>query len=203
MSEAVGRLIVVSGPSGSGKSTLVRAVLDAGEFPLRFSVSATTRPPRGGETDGRDYHFVDDAQFDGLIADGDLLEWAIVHGNRYGTPRQPVRQALVAGRWLLLEIDTEGHRQIQQAMPEAVSFFVRPPSMAALERRLRDRATDSDEVILRRLADADAQMQAATSYNYQIVNDTLEQAVRTFRTLLHGVRALPTPPGDLHDRRTA
>ena len=145
-----GALFVVTGASGTGKTTLVKEALRT--LPdLGFSVSMTTRAPRRGEVAGRDYHFVEPEQFARLVAQEAFLEWAEVYGNRYGTPRAPVEQALSEGRSILLEIDAQGAAQVRAAMPEAVSVFVLPPSMAALEQRLRGRQTDTEEIIARRL----------------------------------------------------
>jgi guanylate kinase len=180
----------VSGPSGSGKSTLVQQLVKAGEFPLYFSVSATTRPPRAGEVDGRDYRFVSRDEFLALRDQGAFLESAEVFGNFYGTLRAPVDEALASGRWVLLEIDVQGHEQVTRLVPEAVSFFVRAPSPEALEQRVRRRSTETDGEIGRRIDGSAAEMRQAAKFDYQIVNETIEQAVRTFRTLLWGIKAL-------------
>lgn len=182
-----GKLIVVSGPSGSGKSTLVRELLSAGDFPIEFSVSATSRTPRAGEIDGKHYRFLRRDQFLEMVGRGEFLEHAEVFGNLYGTPRRPVEKALAEGRWVLLEIDVQGHRQVKNAMPEAVSFFVRTPSLEGYEERLRSRGTETEEAIARRLADVRVELAAAPEYDYQIVNETVPQAVRTLRTLLRGL----------------
>lgn len=182
--------MIVSGPSGSGKSTLVREVLSAGEFPISFSVSATSRPPRPGEIDGQHYRFLSREDFQKQISSGMFLEYADVHGNLYGTPRAPVEDLLSHGRWVLLEIDVQGHRQVKSVQPDAVSFFIRAPSTDGYRDRLVQRGTESEEVIARRSADAALELQAAPEYDFQIVNETVPQAVRTLRTLLWGLTVL-------------
>lgn len=183
-----GLLLVVSGPSGSGKSTLVRELLHLREFPIDFSVSATSRSPRPGEQDGVHYRFFTRERFEELRQAGEFLEHAEVHGNLYGTPRGPVAASLAGGHWILLEIDVQGHKQVKAAMPEAVSFFIRTPSEEGYQERLLSRGTDSPEVIARRVADAQEQLRDAPEYDFQIVNESVPQAVRTFRTLLLGLK---------------
>lgn len=179
----IGALFVVTGASGTGKTTLVKQALAT--LPgIGWSVSATTRAPRAGEVDGRDYHFVSQAHFDGLVADHALLEWAQVYGNRYGTPRAPVEAALRAGRSILLEIDLLGARQVKAAMPEAVLVFVLPPDAGAIEQRLRARSTDSEEVIRRRVAQADEQLAGCGEFDYLVVNDDLDKAHGRFQAVL-------------------
>ena len=178
-----GALFVVTGASGTGKTTLVRAALAAVPG-IAWSVSATTRPPRVGEVDGVDYHFVSPERFEGLVAGGELLEWAEVYGNRYGTLRAPVEAALRAGQSILLEIDLLGARQVMKAMPEVVTLFVLPESLAVLEARLRGRATDSEEVIQRRLREATQQIDGCGEFQYLIVNDDLETAHDCFQAVL-------------------
>lgn len=185
-----GMLLIVSGPSGSGKTTLVQGLIRSGEFPLEFSVSATSRTPRPGETDGVQYRFVDRQRFEQMKSTGDFLESAQVHGNLYGTLRQPVETALAAGKWMLLEIDCEGHRQVKQKMPDAVSIFVRAPSLEAYEQRLRQRGTETEQNIRRRVDDAKTQLLEAHEYDFQLVNETVPQAGRTLSTLLWGLKAL-------------
>jgi guanylate kinase len=178
-----GALFVVTGASGTGKTTLVKKALQA--IPdLTFSVSATTRPMRHGETDGVDYHFVTQDSFDEMLATGGMLEWAEVYGNRYGTPRAAVDSALSEGRSILLEIDFQGARQVRTAMPEAVGVFVLPPSIQTIETRLRGRQTDSDEVIARRVKEARHQLERCGEFDYLVVNDDLASAHDQFQAVL-------------------
>lgn len=178
-----GLLLVVSSPSGAGKTTLCHRLID--EFPnVVFSVSYTTRPKRRGEEDGVDYHFVDDATFQKMVADGEFAEWAEVHGHRYGTTVQTVRQALEGGKHVLFDIDYQGGRQIKAKFEnEAVLVFVLPPSLEELERRLRQRATDSPEVIERRLRKAHDELKQYGLYQYLIVNDDLLRAYDRLRAI--------------------
>ncbi len=175
-----GVLFVISGPSGVGKSTLVRRLLDAANAgrvpPLGFSVSATTRGPREGEVDGQHYHFLTPARFAALVDEGAFLEHAEVYGRCYGTLAEPTRHELAGGRSLLLDIDVRGAEQVRASLPEAVHVFLLPPDMATLEQRLRDRATDSEAVILRRIAEAGEQLRGATEFDYLVFNDDLDQA---------------------------
>lgn len=178
-----GALFVVTGASGTGKTTLVREALSVVPG-LGWSVSMTTRAPRTGEVDGRDYHFVARPDFDAAVQAGALLEWAEVYGNRYGTPRAPVEEALSRGQSILLEIDAQGARQVRAALPEAVLVFILPPSIEELEARLRARSTDSEAVIQRRLADAATQLRACGEFDYLIVNRTLQSAHDQFQAVL-------------------
>ncbi|MDF0531074.1 guanylate kinase [Tsukamurella sp. 8J] len=185
-----GRLVVLVGPSAVGKSSVVARLRD--EVPdLFFSVSATTRDPRPGEVDGRDYHFVGDAGFDRLIADGDLLEWAEIHGGlqRSGTPARPVYDALANGRPVLVEVDLAGAASVKKALPEAVRVFLSPPTWEELERRLRARGTESEDVIARRLGTARAEMATKDEYDVVVVNDDLDAAVARLVSLLVGVES--------------
>ncbi|MFC3962954.1 guanylate kinase [Nocardia jiangsuensis] len=172
-----GRLVVLVGPSAVGKSTVVRCVRE--QLPeLVFSVSATTRAPRPGEIDGRDYRFVARAEFDAMIAAGDLLEWADIHGGlqRSGTPAGPVRDALAAGHPVLVEVDLEGARSVRRAIPDALLVFLAPPSWDVLVSRLRSRGTESPEVIERRLETARIELAACDEFDIVIVNDDLTSA---------------------------
>ena len=184
-----GLLLVLSGPSGSGKTSVLRAALAASGLPIELSVSAATRAPRPGETDGVEYRFLDRPHFDALRNAGGFLESAEVHGNLYGTPAAPVEAVRAAGRWAMLEIDVQGCRQVKAACPDAVGIFLRPPSLDELAARLRRRGTETEDRIARRLADARQELAAAPDYDHQIVNENLAQAVRTFRTLLRGIAA--------------
>lgn len=172
-----GLLLVVSSPSGAGKTTLTRRLVAAHGDRLMFSVSFTTRKMRPGEREGVDYHFVDDAQFDEMVAQGAFAEWAEVHGNRYGTARSTIEGAFSQGMDILFDIDYQGGRQLKAAFPaESVRVFVLPPSMRVLSERLRRRATDDPEVIRRRLAKAVDELGHYHAYEYLVVNDDLEQA---------------------------
>jgi guanylate kinase len=180
-----GRLIVISAPSGAGKTTLVRALL-ASEPQLRLSVSHTTRKRRPNEQDGREYHFTTVPQFEELITQGEFLEHARVFDNLYGTSRAFVAKELDAGRDVLLEIDWQGATQVRRAMPECVSVFILPPSRATLAERLARRATDTAEVIARRLAEAAADMSHYREFDYVVINDDFDRAVEEIERILAG-----------------
>lgn len=170
-----GCLFIIAAPSGAGKTTLVRALL-AQDAALQLSVSHTTRAPREGEENGRDYHFIGVETFRAMREAGEFLESAEVHGNYYGTSRGWIEQQMVAGRDIVLEIDWQGARQVREVFPDAVSVFILPPSIEVLEARLRGRATDSEEVITRRLSEARAEIDQVAEYDYLVVNDDFEQA---------------------------
>jgi guanylate kinase len=182
-----GRLIVLAGPSGVGKSSVV-AGLRAALPELHFSVSATTRAPRAGEVDGRDYRFVGPAGFDALIARGELLEWAEIHGGlqRSGTPRAPVEEALAAGRPVLVEVDLQGARAVKAAMPESLTVFVAPPTLDELARRLRGRGTETEAQFARRLQTAQEEMASRHEFDVVVVNDDVQAVVRRLVELLVG-----------------
>lgn len=185
MSAAATRLFVIAAPSGAGKTTLVHAtVLNSPD--LRFSISYTTRPQRVNEVDGKDYFFVSKQQFEAMRANDELLESATVFDNFYGTSREQVQKILAAGQSVVLEIDWQGARQVRAGMPDCVSIFVLPPSLAELERRLRDRRTDADAVIERRLRDAVSDMGHWPEFDYVIINDDLNQAVSELETVFAG-----------------
>lgn len=185
MSEKATRLFVIAAPSGAGKTTLVHAtVINSPD--LRFSISYTTRPQRSNETNGKDYHFVDRDRFEALRAENDLLESATVFDNLYGTSRKQVEKILADGHNVVLEIDWQGAQQVRESMPDCVTIFVLPPSLAELERRLRDRRTDSDAVIERRLRDAVGDMGRWDEFDYVIINDDLDQAVAELEAVLRG-----------------
>jgi guanylate kinase len=186
MSSERGRLIVISGPTASGKSTLWRRLVH--DHGVEFSVSATTRPMRAGEQDGRDYRFLDDAEFARLVAEDAFLEHAEVHGRHYGTLRAPVEKAIAEGRDILLEIDVQGARQLQGCGLPMVSVFVEPPSMAVLEQRLRTRGTEDETEMRRRLAVVEAEMRNATQYDFRVINDDLERMVAEVEGILGYVR---------------
>ncbi len=186
--ERRGILFIVSSPSGAGKSTIARKLL-ASEPGLEMSVSATTRDPRPGEVDGKDYHFVGLNRFREIVAANDFLEWAHVFGHRYGTPKAPVEQALSEGRDVLFDIDWQGAQQLyQQAGGDVVRIFIFPPSMDELERRLRARRTDSDDVISGRMARAAGEISHWDGYDYVLVNDDVEACFNHVRTILHAER---------------
>jgi guanylate kinase len=177
------RLTVLSGPSGVGKSTVV-AELRRICPDIWISVSVTTRPPRPGEVDGREYHFVDDAEFDRLIASGALLEWARFAGHRYGTPRAPVTEKLEAGVACLLEIDVAGARQVKRAAPDARLVFLAPPSWDELVRRLTGRGTEPPEVLAHRLAAAEDELAAAEEFDITLVNTSVQDVSRQLVALM-------------------
>lgn len=170
-----GRLFVITAPSGAGKTSLVKALLQD-EPDLQVSTSYTTRAPRPGEQDGRDYHFVDEAAFAAMQERGEFLECAEVHGNRYGTSRKVISEMLARGQDLILEIDWQGARQVRALYPDCVGIFILPPSMEELERRLRRRNQDAESVIRRRLANAEAEMAHAEEFKYAIINKDFDTA---------------------------
>jgi guanylate kinase len=189
-----GILFIISAPSGSGKSTLVAQVRSLVEG-LDFSVSYTTRAPRGSETDGREYHFTERDAFERMVANGEFLEWAEVFGNYYGTALTALGHARAAGKDLLLDIDVQGAVQIMRRLPEAVSIFILPPSPEVLEMRLRNRSEaehmTSEEVIARRLQQARSELEQVWDYKYALVNDVLDQATAEMRAIVlyeRGVR---------------
>ena len=187
LTEYPGNLYVVAAPSGAGKSSLVKALMevDAG---VKASISHTTRAPRGQEMDGREYFFVDNATFDNMVANQDFLEWAQVHGNRYGTSRQAVEQRLSEGGDVLLEIDYQGALQIKQIFPHAVLVFVLPPSWEELRSRLQRRGEDSAETIEQRLVNAEQEMAQAAKFDFVIINELFERALFDLKSIVHAQR---------------
>ena len=175
-----GAILILSGPSGAGKSTIIHEAADR-IGPWYFSISSTTRTPRPGEEDGVAYHFVTREAFEAGIAAGEFLEYAEVHGHYYGTSLAPVRQALAEEKLVLFDIDVQGHRLARQAMGDRItSVFITPPSLAELERRLRARATDSDEAIRHRLHNAREEIQALDEFDYVLINDRIDSSVEAF-----------------------
>ncbi|HMO12497.1 MAG TPA: guanylate kinase [Pirellulaceae bacterium] len=182
--------MIISGPSGAGKSTVLKELIEKCDLPLQMSVSATTRPPRPNETNGIDYHFVSQEDFNAKVNQGLFLETVEVfsQGHWYGTLRQPVVEAMEAGKWVILEIDVVGASKIVDAFPDAITIFLHPGTEAELERRLRGRKTESEEKILRRLEVARKELEMATIYKHLVVNDTVENAFNTICNLLKSYR---------------
>jgi guanylate kinase len=180
------RLLVVSGPSGVGKGTLVHRVIAESGLPLTMSVSATTRKPRPGEMDGREYDFLNPDEFETKRLAGEFLECFEVFGTGtwYGTPRKKVEEGLAAGRWIILEIDVQGAQHVKEQFSEAMTFFIEPKSIDVLKERLQGRGTESEEAMQRRLARAIEELQHVAEFEYRIVNDDLETAVREFIAIL-------------------
>ncbi|MDY0311813.1 MAG: guanylate kinase [Desulfobacterales bacterium] len=194
MADATGKLIIVSAPSGGGKTTLCRALRR--RMPdLGYSVSFTTRPPRPGEQDGVDYHFIDVEEFEKGIAEKRWAEWAVVHGNLYGTSAEYLQRALADGEDILLDIDTEGTRQLLAHFPDSLTIFIEPPSMKVLAQRLADRGTDEPEVVARRLRDAEKEMAQRDMYRHRIINGRLDATLNALTALVAKERT-PTGRGE-------
>jgi len=186
--ERRGLLFVLSSPSGAGKSTLARKLL-ASDKQISLSVSATTRPPRTGEVHGKDYHFVDTPQFKRMTADGEFLEWAHVFGHRYGTPKTPVEAMLESGKDVLFDIDWQGTQQLyQEAGNDIVRVFILPPSITELEERLRNRGTDSDDVINDRMSRAKSEIGHWDGYDYVLINDDIDACFEKITHILAAER---------------
>ncbi len=185
--ESRGTIVVISGPSGAGKTTLVKRIL-TGDPELGWSVSVTTRPPRRGEVDGRDYWFLSREEFERRIAADDLAEWTESFGDLYGTPAAPLRDALDAGRVYILDIDVQGARQIKRKFPEAVLIFIRSPDIDTLVERLRKRRSETDEQFKIRLERARTELDCADEYDHVMVNDDLETAVTELRDLIRQIK---------------
>ena len=185
-------LLILSSPSGAGKTTLTRKLLES--FPeLRFSVSHTTRSPRANEVDGRDYHFTDRHGFEAMVDRGAFLEWAEVHGNLYGTSLAEIDRAKADGcRGMIFDIDYQGARQIRAKVPDVIGVFILPPSMQELERRLRGRASETEEVVQRRFAVAKLEIEHYAFFDYVIVNDAVEKAFDQLRAVILAERAKRT-----------
>jgi guanylate kinase len=198
MSTARGLLLVVSSPSGAGKTTLSRRLLST-HAELRFSVSYTTRPKRRGETEGVDYHFVSNEEFDRMVAAGEFAEWCLVHARRYGTAVETVQAALQSGQHVLLDIDYQGAEKLAAQLPDAAKLvYILPPSLEILEQRLRARGTDSDAVIEQRLAKAREELRHYRTYHYLVVNNDLDAAFAELNAIyeyeLALVRGTQPPP---------
>ena len=178
-----GLLFIISGPAGSGKGTIVSRVRELAQFD--FSVSATTRKPRPTEVDGVHYYFIDKADFEQKIADGEMLEYAQYVGNYYGTPKKPVDDALANGRNIVLDIEVKGALQVKEKMPDAVMIYILPPDYETLLARIRGRGTESEEVIQKRMAEARIEIETFPKYDYVVINDTVEQAATDVLSILH------------------
>ena len=192
-----GLLVVVSGPSGAGKGTICQALLE--KTPLAYSVSATTRKPRAGEVDGESYYFLSVEAFEKMIEKDELLEWAKVYDNYYGTPLKKVEEKLAAGEDILLEIDTQGAMKVREKFPEGVYIFILPPSLAELERRIRGRDTETEDVLQKRLAAAIEEIEAGKCYKYVVTNDEVDGAVDSVCAILAAERRLVARNGELFD----
>ena len=192
-----GLLVVVSGPSGAGKGTICQALLE--KTPFAYSVSATTRKPRAGEVDGESYYFLSVEAFEEMIEKDELLEWAKVYDNYYGTPLKKVEEKLAAGEDILLEIDTQGAMKVREKFPEGVYIFILPPSLAELERRIRGRDTETEEVLQKRLAAAIDEIEAGKCYKYVVTNDEVDGAVDAVCAILAAERRLVSRNGELFD----
>jgi guanylate kinase len=179
--------LVVAGPSGVGKTTLARMAVGREEG-LRFSISDTSRPIRGGETEGEDYRFIGEEEFRRRVDEDAYAEWAVVHGDYYGTPRSEIERGVAAGSVVVLDIDVQGSAQIRERYDDSVGIFVVPPSLEVLERRLRGRKTEAEERIQRRLADAAEEMKCKFDYDYIVVNDDLEIALATVLSIVRAER---------------
>jgi len=182
-----GNVYVVAAPSGAGKSSLVKALMEL-DAAVRPSISHTTRPPRGQEIDGREYHFVSDAQFDALIQNQAFLEWATVHGHRYGTSRESIEQRIAQGADVVLEIDYQGALQIKKIFANAVLIFIFPPSWEELRSRLKNRGEDSPEVIETRLKNAAHEMSQAPKFDFVIITELFERALFDLKAIVHSQR---------------
>ena len=179
----IGTLIVVSGPSGARKGTICSELLNSDES-LKLSISMTTRAPRGKEVDGVDYYFVSKEEFENKIAKGDFLEYAEVHGNYYGTPKDMVEKSLKAGEDIILEIDIQGALKVKETMPEGIFIFIMPPSMRELRDRLVKRNTETKEKIIERFRNAYKEINEVTKYNYIVINDEIDVAVEKVKSII-------------------
>ncbi|MDT8342582.1 MAG: guanylate kinase [Longimicrobiales bacterium] len=192
------RPVVLAAPSGTGKTTIAHRLVEEGDG-FVFSVSATTRPPRPGEVDGRDYHFLSREAFEAMVARGEMAEWAEVHGRFYGTPRENLRAAARAGKHAVLDIDVQGAAQIRETVPEAVRVFVLPPSGREMLRRIGARAAERPEEVARRLRSALRELSRAEEFHHVVINDDLERAVARVREVVHDTGGMRRPE-DLESR---
>lgn len=188
MDDAGPLLVVLTGPSGAGKDSILNALRQRNR-PYHITVTSTTRAPRAGERDGVDYYFVNHDAFEAMVRDGELLEHAMVYGQEKGVPKAPIREALAAGKDVLMRTDIQGARYIKSVVPGAVTVFVTAPSREELERRLRDRATDSEEQVAVRLRTATEEMESAGEFDHVVVNDDLERALRDVERILEHERS--------------
>ena len=194
-----GKTFIISGPSGVGKSTVLKELFQDRDD-LYFSVSATTRPPRPGEINGVHYHFTDVDEFRKMISEDAFLEYAEYVGNFYGTPKAPVEKWLEEGHDVVLEIEVQGGRQIKKVAPDCVSLFILPPSLKVLEKRLRGRGTETEEVIEKRLAAAADEIRCVKDYDYAVINDTVEQAVLDIEAILAAEKLRVSREKDIAER---
>lgn len=178
-----GKLVVITGPSGVGKGTIVKALLSKYSN-IFLSISATTRAPRQGEVDKKDYYFLSRQEFEQMINDHQLLEWAEYAGNYYGTPRQPVLEKIDQGKIIILEIEVLGARLVKESFPLATRIFILPPSLDILEQRLRGRGTDAEEVIIKRLTKAREELAVSDEFDYQVINDNLEDSIELVESII-------------------
>lgn len=197
-----GLLIVVSGPSGTGKGTVCGELLDS--MPeLAYSISATTRAPRAGEVDGKNYYFLTKEQFEELIAEGGFLEYANVYGNYYGTPLVKIQERLAEGNDILLEIDTQGALEVMKKCPDGLFIFLLPPSLGELERRIRGRGSETEESLKKRLGNAKAEIAIGEKYKYVVVNDTVKKAVARIKSIIVAEHALTEKNKELFEELEA
>jgi guanylate kinase len=178
-----GKLVVITGPSGVGKGTIVKALMSKYSH-IFLSISATTRAPRQGEVNEKDYYFLSHLEFEQMINDHQLLEWAEYAGNYYGTPRQPVLEQIKQGKIIILEIEVLGAKLVKESFPLATRIFILPPSLDILEQRLRGRATDAEEVIVKRLAKAKEELAVSHEFDYQVINDNLESSIELVESII-------------------